>query len=97
MRSLMHSNWLTLTDCCPAAAPTLAFIGLLWKSLRNLQFEMQVRSCKSLLLHRSTQREAFCHPCRHCLTPVLVPLRDICLKADSTFASTYVCAFKLPK
>ena len=25
-----------------AVAPTLAFIGLLWKSLRNLQFEVQV-------------------------------------------------------
>ena len=27
--------------CCPVA-PTLAFIGLLWKSLRNIQFETQV-------------------------------------------------------
>ena len=28
----------------PAEAPTLAFIGLTWKSLRNPQFELQVRS-----------------------------------------------------
>ncbi len=26
----------------PDTAPTLAFIGLLWKSLRNPQFEYQV-------------------------------------------------------
>lgn len=29
----------------PAAAPTLAFVGLLWKSLRYIQFEMQVSRC----------------------------------------------------
>jgi len=27
----------------PAAAPSLAFIGLLWKSIRNTQFELQAR------------------------------------------------------
>lgn len=29
----------------PAAAPSLAFVGLLWKSLRYIQFEMQVPQC----------------------------------------------------
>jgi len=29
----------------PAAAPSLAFVGLLWKSLRYIQFEMQVPEC----------------------------------------------------
>ena len=28
----------------PAAAPRLAFIGLVYKSLRNLQFELQARA-----------------------------------------------------
>lgn len=28
----------------PAVAPTLAFVGLIWKSLRNPQFELQVSS-----------------------------------------------------
>ena len=28
---------------CGLVAPTLAFIGLLWKALRNFQFELQVR------------------------------------------------------
>jgi len=30
-----------------AVAPTLAFIGLIWKSLRNSQFEVQVRGLKN--------------------------------------------------
>ena len=28
----------------PAVAPSLAFVGLAWKSLRNPQFELQVRN-----------------------------------------------------
>lgn len=34
----------------PVAAPSLAFIGLLFKSLRNTQFELQARPSKPLLL-----------------------------------------------
>lgn len=33
----------TRVCACGLVAPTLAFIGLLWKALRNFQFELQVR------------------------------------------------------
>ncbi|CAL5222037.1 g4330 [Coccomyxa viridis] len=37
----------------PSAAPTLAFIGLLWKSLRNLQFETQAKWVAQVLSGRA--------------------------------------------
>ena len=43
IHKVVFAHGLSLITGVPAAAPTLAFIGLLWKSLRNLQFEMQVR------------------------------------------------------
>ena len=44
----------------PSVAPTLAFVGLAWKSIRNQQFELQV--CCNYLIHVYT---AFCNTAQH--------------------------------
>ena len=47
----------------PAAAPSLAFIGLLFKSLRNTQFELQARPSQPLfclLLRRPLHHRLSC-------------------------------------
>ena len=65
----------------PAAAPRLAFIGLLYKSLRNVQFELQVLlggmpAGHELLALRKLARETcktllHCQPKAEMLCPVL--------------------------
>ena len=47
----------------PAVAPTLAFVGLVWKSIRNQQFEIQVRNvsqaCKCSGWHQGSENAIF--------------------------------------
>lgn len=37
----------------PNVAPTLSFVGLIWKSLRNPQFELQVRHSAKCILGKN--------------------------------------------
>ena len=47
----------------PSVAPTLAFVGLAWKSIRNQQFELQV--CCTFFMHVT----ALCNKAQHSMSP----------------------------